>query len=275
MGAVTAHLPVGIEPQRTADPAEAAALMARDGAAVLVGRGVDEDAAAAVAVDVVGDRLVALPPPTGVREGAEGDKGAVASTEELPLHTDGFSYGDRVCDAIFLLCAQAGRTGGESFLADGWAVVAAADPELRAFLHDEPVDLTEPGMHPIVSPVVRTLGNGRSVIRRTPFMTPAPDAPDPDRTAALIERYRALTRSLAPTLPRFRIEPGEALCVDNYRVLHGRAPYTGERFLWRVWAWTTDGAPPPDGELHSDSRYAVVDAGAAARLAPTMRSEDV
>ena len=50
--------------------------------------------------------------------------------------------------------------------------------------------------------------------------------------------------------------PGDVLLVDNYRCLHGRDPYVGQRFLWRVWAWTTDGNGTPAGPLHSDSRYA-------------------
>eukprot|EP00931_Biecheleriopsis_adriatica_P086842 TRINITY_DN61411_c0_g1_i1.p1 TRINITY_DN61411_c0_g1~~TRINITY_DN61411_c0_g1_i1.p1 ORF type:complete len:405 (+),score=83.82 TRINITY_DN61411_c0_g1_i1:61-1275(+) len=60
----------------------------------------------------------------------------------------------------------------------------------------------------------------------------------------------------------FRLERGEALVVDNYRVLHGRAPYlpedsalgmedvngSMERRMWRVWSWTSQGSGlPPDG----------------------------
>jgi len=62
----------------------------------------------------------------------------------------------------------------------------------------------------------------------------------------------------------FKLSRGEALVVDNYRVLHGRAPYqpptpqqsdpgagdasNDERRLWRVWSWTSAGTGlPPDG----------------------------
>ena len=39
--------------------------------------------------------------------------------------------------------------------------------------------------------------------------------------------------------PRFRLRPGEAVLVDNFRMLHGRDPYTDlRRKLWRLWHWT-------------------------------------
>ena len=61
-----------------------------------------------------------------------------------------------------------------------------------------------------------------------------------------------------PAAPRFTLEPGEALCIDNYRMLHGRGPFTGERMLWRIWAWTPGSNGVPTGPLHSDSRYASI-----------------
>jgi len=69
----------------------------------------------------------------------------------------------------------------------------------------------------------------------------------------------------------FSLSRGEALVVDNYRVLHGRAPYApprdeqagggdasadaqnDERRFWRVWSWTSEGTGvPPDGALSSN-----------------------
>ena len=45
--------------------------------------------------------------------------------------------------------------------------------------------------------------------------------------------------------------------VDNYRMFHGRDPYTdADRMLWRVWVWTRDALGVPELELASDSRYA-------------------
>lgn len=66
----------------------------------------------------------------------------------------------------------------------------------------------------------------------------------------------------------FSLGRGDALVVDNYRVLHGRTPYLPaslpnnmqealgliepERRLWRVWSWTSEGSGlPPDGAQSS------------------------
>ena len=122
----------GLVPERTADPAEAAALVARNGAAILTGRATDEDGARQVARDVLGERLVVLADPAAVREGGEKDRSEIGAGDLMPLHVDGFAYGDRHLDALFLLCVSRGTGGGASFLADGYAVLdhlATADPD--------------------------------------------------------------------------------------------------------------------------------------------------
>ena len=250
---------VGVVPERTGDPAEAAALVARDGAAILVGRATDEEGARQVARDVLGDRMMLLADPAAVREGGEKDRSDLGAADRMPLHVDGFAYGDRHLDALFLLCVSQGNGGGESFLADGYALLdalATTDPELHSFLHESPIDLTEPDMQPCISPIVLTGPGGRRAVRRLPFMAPVADSSDPDRDAALIERWKDLGRRLSVTVPRFVLTPGDALCIDNYRVLHGRDPFEGARFLWRIWAWTSDSNGVPGGPVHSDSRYA-------------------
>jgi hypothetical protein len=250
---------LGIVPERTDDPGRAAALVGRDGAAILTGRATDEAGARAVAHDVLGARVIVVPEPAAVREGGEKDRIQLAAGEVLPVHSDGFAYGDHHCDHIFLLCVAQGTAGGASFLLDGAALLAALtqeEPELVEFLTRTPIDLTEPGMRRATSPAALATAGGRTALRVTPFMRPDDDDPHPAATAAHIERWMQLTWDITPQLPRFSLRPGDALCVDNYRVLHGRDPYEGARFMWRIWAWTTDGNGVPAGELHSDSRYA-------------------
>ena len=104
----------GLVPERTADPAEAAALVARDGAAILTGRATDEDGARQVARDVLGDRLVVLADPAAVREGGEKDRSEIGADDLMPLHVDGFAYGDRHLDAMFLLCVSQGTNSARS-----------------------------------------------------------------------------------------------------------------------------------------------------------------
>lgn len=251
---------VGIVPLRTADPAEAARAVAERGAAILTGIGGSEELARLVPRLVHGDRVVAVPEPAAVREGGDKDRVKREQSERLELHSDGFAYGDKAPDALALLCVQDGASGGESFLADGYALLEHVEPALRHFLLTTPVDQTEPGAHPTVAPIVRTLPSGRRAVRQPLYASPAPGSADPEGDAAMIRRWQGITAELSGTVPRFRLAPGEALVADNYRVLHGRDPYEGERFLWRVWAWTVDGNGTPDGPLHSDSRYAVTGA---------------
>ena len=48
---------------------------------------------------------------------------------------------------------------------------------------------------------------------------------------------------------RVKLGKGEAVLVDNYRVLHSREAFggDGERRLWRVWTWTTNSDGRPNG----------------------------
>jgi hypothetical protein len=155
-----------------------------------------------------------------------------------------------------LVCVQDGATGGDSFLADGYALLEHMDRSLRDFLLSADVDQTEPDAHQTIAPIVLTLPSGRRAVRQPLYAQPAPGSTRREHDAVQIARWKALTAELSETVPRFRLAPGEVLLADNYRVLHGRDPYEGERFLWRVWAWTTAGNGTPDGPLHSDSRYA-------------------
>jgi alpha-ketoglutarate-dependent taurine dioxygenase len=250
----------GLIPTRTDDPTQAAALLDRDGAAILTGRGTDAGAAGAIAGEVLGP-LLARPDAAAVREGGEGDTSLIAPEQTMPVHVDGFAYGDRHPDGLFLLCAEQGIDGGASMVVDGHRLLAAIaedDPELHAFVHHEPVDLTEPGMRPTVSPIVLTLPSGRTAVRRTPYMAPAPTAAQPERDRELIQRWCGWVQHSGEAAPRFSLRPGEALCLDNYRMFHGRGPFRGPRMLWRIWAWTPRSNGVPDGPLHSDSRYAAV-----------------
>jgi hypothetical protein len=49
---------------------------------------------------------------------------------------------------------------------------------------------------------------------------------------------------------RVLVQSGEAICIDNYRMLHSREAFSGdgERRLWRIWTWTLDSDGRPDGD---------------------------
>lgn len=65
---------------------------------------------------------------------------------------------------------------------------------------------------------------------------------------ALHEVDRAIAEE-AKVAPRFTLRKGQAMVVDNFRMLHAREPFMGHesrRRMWRVWSWTTQsfGLPP-------------------------------
>jgi len=258
----------GVVPPRTDDPASVLALLDRVGAVVLMGAGTDESAAAGIARRTLGDRLVAAARPIAVTDGGGRDRRLTedAARRMLPLHTDGFAYGASAPDVFFLVCTTPSAGDGMSFLVDQLALLdalAACDapgPELVDFVRHHVVDQTEPGAHPALGPIALPLPNGRAAVRRSIAVRPADDDPDPARTARLLTLWQGLLDAVAALVPRFRLEAGDAIVIDNTRVAHGRDAYTADdRLLWRCWAWTDRAGGVPDGELWSDTRMLVGD----------------
>ena len=77
----------------------------------------------------------------------------------------------------------------------------------------------------------------------------------------MLQAVDAAVQQEAALAHRFLVREGEALLIDNYRVLHGREGYAGstERKLWRVWFWTNESSGLPQGMPELGS---VVDADA-------------
>lgn len=251
-------------PERTDDPAEARRLLRRNGAAVLSGCGTTASQAPAVATAVFGAEVLQVPEAAEVRDGGVGDtnRAGIDHTVALNAHTDGFAYGDLYPDHFLLVCAADSAEGGESFLVDGYAVLdELADVAETAWVTDAlasiAVDQTEPGKQPSNSPVVLTAPDGSRMLRRFPFQEPARDSTDPERDREMIERWRQAVVNATAGAERFKLAPGDAVIVDNYRMLHGREPYADlRRQMWRVWCWTDRCLGEPAGLLHSDSRNA-------------------
>jgi len=275
---------VGIVPERTSDPDEAFALMRRDGVAILTGLGVSPDDARGVAQCVLRSLEPVVPEPVGIKEigGSPADgrpygeeiPGLTGSTTRVPFltgHNDGFAYGDQLPDFIFMLWARSAGAGGESLMVDTYALLEElarsadpADAELLAFLANEPIEQSEPGFYPSIAPVIMPTPSGRRLVRMTivgPVQRPRPELAEAEgeRQRALLARWRALCHAASVAAPKFVVGPGEAVCLDNYRMLHGRTGFDDpERMLWRVWAWTPEAIGVPDGMLASDSRHAAV-----------------
>ena len=252
-----------IVPTRTSSPDRARTLLAAQGAA-LVGGLADTDAAIAFATELIGEHCVRVVPQidvTQANQDAANEK--IASVvddrgrrrvynrpeETLVAHNDGFGFGDYAPDHVFLFSERPCTIGGDTFLIDALELldaITADDDEFADFVWNVPVDHTEPGF-PIrnVNPIAGMVG-GRPQVRCQPFLAALP-GPDEERHAAFVERWLQAVDEARLHGARFHLEAGEMACVDNYRVLHGRAPYVDpDRRLISIWGWSTNAVMVPE-----------------------------
>lgn len=260
---------LGVLPKVARDLSDARTLLARDGAVIVDQVDTDSESAAQLMTDFLGETGLAVPEPARVFEGGEGDRHQLNKThhDALPVHTDGFAYGDLLPDCLLLVCVQSSSEGGESFLVDGYSVYQqlAENTEsqwVTKALTEVAVDQTEDDMQKSLSPIVQHTTDGRMMVRRTLDQlgngpTPLASSADPERDAEMIAIWTEAIESAAVQAPRFALKPNQALFVDNYRVFHAREGYSDPtRMLWRVWGWSTSAKGVPDIPLFSDARYA-------------------
>lgn len=255
-----------MQPAITSDPTTALRHLEESGAVIMGDVGPDERDARAAATALFGKRIQALPEAARVFDGGEGDVKLNDGDHTQPMlaHTDGFGYGDCFPDYIALSCVNASPIGGESFLVDGYAVLQnllsdSSTSEAAKRLATTVVDLTEDGMQPAISPIIVDNGHGRTMVRRTLVAKPTDNSRDQAADRAMIQLWEDAIEAATEDAERFRLAPGQALFIDNYRCMHGREGYNDPgRLLWRVWIWTDSALGVPAGKLHSDTRYARV-----------------
>ena len=180
-------------------------------------------------------------------------------------HIDGpANFGHLRPDYFFLACAHECSEGGESLLLDGDALVDAlidhtgTDLEELLSVSDEQaaaetipdVELAEDTETVITIGIRRpwrnrlfhTLPSGRRVIRPGNGETfPLDSVRDPaaQQTREVMQLWQKMVDVAGRLVPRFKLHVGEALLVDNYRLLHGRDRYFDlHRRMFRVWFWT-------------------------------------
>ena len=156
----------------------------------------------------------------------------------LPAHTDG-TYSHDAPGLQMLHCLKFEGTGGESTMVDGLTIAAMMrerEPEMFALLSRVaiPGQYIGDGSHLMAArPVFRHDHNGNLVqvsynnADRAPFLLPA------DEMVALYEALRAFDDLANSDKLRWShvLRPGEAMLFDNWRVLHGRGAYTGQRTM--------------------------------------------
>ncbi len=132
-----------------------------------------------------------------------------------------------------LHCLANDAPGGDSTLADGlaaWQAMRAEAPELCAALEEVEVEFRyDVGVDTVVG-----RGHIFEVDRHGRFLSvrfnPKLDSPDPTAGAAL-ERWFAGRRWLTDWLDdsanrlTFHLGPGDLVCMDNHRLLHGRTAF--------------------------------------------------
>lgn len=64
-------------------------------------------------------------------------------------------------------------------------------------------------------------------MRRTDGAVPIHRDPDTERIRAHLARFRDAVHAAEASLPRFRLDAGDILVLDNYRCWHGRDGHTG------------------------------------------------
>ncbi len=162
---------------------------------------------------------------------------AYTNLELLP-HTDG-TYSHDAPGLQLLHCLAFDGEGGESTMVDGFRIASelrATEPELYDVLStvQVPGQYLGDGAHLMAArPVFRHDHTGALVqvsfnnADRAPFLLP-PDEMDAFYDA--LRAFEALANDHAMQWRRVN-RPGDAMMFDNWRVLHGRAAYTGHRHL--------------------------------------------
>ena len=161
----------------------------------------------------------------------------------LPLtnHTDLVNW-EQPPGFQFLHCLHNEASGGESTLVDGYYVaetIHTRDPEAFQVLSTTPVDFRYHDEGRDLRARVPIIGldyDGKLRQIRFNFGIFAVQALPAEQQSSLYAAYRKFAQMLQSPefVIRFRLEPGEVLVIDNWRVLHGRAgfdPSTGKRHL--------------------------------------------
>jgi gamma-butyrobetaine dioxygenase len=152
----------------------------------------------------------------------------------LEPHSDN-PYRDPVPGYILLHCLENDADGGDSTLVDGFhaaAILQRDDPAGFAILAATDVTFRyrdETAFLEHHAPLIACNAAGDVVQIRYSNRTEMIGRLPVDRLDAYYAARAALWRLIAPTSPltlRFRLQPGELLMMDNYRLLHGRTGYT-------------------------------------------------
>ena len=192
----------------------------------------------------------------------------IAGDAEFVVHSDASGFGNHVPDYVAMTCETAAGTGGETFLVDCYAVLRKlAAEEQTSWLPEalQSIDVDTRGhegtgkgsVRPVVAQtparrlaVCRPAANDVYLPQKT--MKPLAERDSEEHDWIMLEHFHAACDIAAEMAPRFKLLPGQTLVIDNYRTMHGREPFRGDkRKLWRNWIWTTAGSGLPPGGVQA------------------------
>ncbi|XP_043190259.1 trimethyllysine dioxygenase, mitochondrial-like [Amphibalanus amphitrite] len=166
--------------------------------------------------------------------------------DELLPHTDGTYYSEPPGVQVFHCLAHDGH-GGETTLVDGFAALHAlhqADPAAYELLSRVPCagEYRDPsrrlhmvGDGPVIAHRAGAEPTPESLLRLrfNPYDRAAARRGEPAEVEAFYGAYGRLTELLWDARRRLRLKlrPGTVILIDNWRVLHGRAAFTGRRHM--------------------------------------------
>jgi hypothetical protein len=91
--------------------------------------------------------------------------------------------------------------------------------------------------------------SGRNQVRYHPYLAPIAGESE-EAQWPLVKQWSEAVIHVRDSGPMFRAEAGEMICIDNYRVLHGRDGYTDPgRELYSIWGWSSDAVAVPQQAL--------------------------
>lgn len=164
--------------------------------------------------------------------------GGFADTASTPLeitpHTDG-TYSRDAPGLLGLHCHVYEATGGENVFVDGVTIAARLSSDARELLSrvEIPAQYIGDGAHLMAKrPALREDGGRLAQVSynhhdRMPFMLPEREMRD---LYAALHEFDALA-NLADLQGDLALRPGDMVIVDNWRVLHGRRAFRGERLI--------------------------------------------
>jgi gamma-butyrobetaine dioxygenase len=158
----------------------------------------------------------------------------------LPVHVD-LATRERMPGLQFLHCLENSTDGGDSLLADGFwiaAQIAERAPGLYTALSTIPLVFANKASGSdfrFEAPMFSCQDGRLDEVRWSPWLR-GPVVASFEETDQVYKGLRMAFRMAEQpaALVRVRLQPGEVLCMDNRRILHGRTgfdPSSGARWL--------------------------------------------